>query len=86
MEKELGEDEMGDNIRLNSPTIIHPPPSNGIGMLAKLAIGAGLLGTGAGAGMGVVTILDALTKEDSAPVVPGIDTTLDWRLGTPIVE
>ena len=49
----------------------HPPAAtpaqSGLGTLAKLAIGAGLLGTGVGAGVGIPLLLDALKPQP--PVV-----------------
>ena len=54
-----------------------PPPKTGLGTLAKLGVGAALIATGAGAGLGVPLILDALrpkpavaTPDPPAPLLP----------------
>ncbi len=89
LKPELDEKDMGDSIRFNSPeTHIHlPEKSKGLGTLAKLAIGAGLLGTGVGAGVGVPLIIDALSSEVTAPTsAETITNTIDWKIGKPIVE
>lgn len=98
MKPEPNEGEMGDTVRFNSPdnhyhydpnnppTMPTPIPttqSKGIGTLAKLAIGAGLLGTGIGAGVGIPLLIDALS--DTVTVEMKLET-MDWRLGQPIVE
>lgn len=74
------EDEMiqlGDN---NVENHYHVPPDqptakpSTLGTLAKLAIGAGLIATGAGAGVGGLMIANALTSKPAAvaPVTPAL--------------
>ena len=62
------------------------PQSKGLGTLAKLAIGAGLIGTGAGVGAGIPLVLDALKPQpgETRTIEKVIDR--DWKLGTPVVE
>ena len=79
----IGSDDM--QISIDSPVtttnhyVTPPTPSRGpgFGTLAKLAIGAGLLGTGVGAGVGIPLLLDALKPKP--PVVirePGETKTI----------
>ena len=87
---------MSDTFRFNSPdnhdhyhfseeTKGEQP--KGIGTLSKLAIGAGLLGTGIGTGVGIPLILDAMSSKPNPQVSVETNTeTIDWKLGTPIVE
>lgn len=84
MKPEPDESDMGDTIRFNSPdNHYYPEKSKGIGTLAKLAIGAGLLGTGVGAGVGIPLLIDALSN---TTVTETVLETMDWRLGQPVVE
>lgn len=82
-------DPVGDVTRFNSPdTHYHFPEkskSKGLGTLAKLAIGAGLLGTGAGATVGIPILIDVLTSKVTTSVETRTNTN-DWRIGQPIVE
>lgn len=88
LKPELDESEMGDNTRINSPDHhYYPEQSKGIGTLAKLAIGAGLLGTGVGVGVGIPLIIDAMSSTPGVMAPAKTETnTIDWKLGTPIVE
>lgn len=61
-------DEGDDTVNVDSPSVVNnyyeksPDASrpSAMGTMAKLAIGAGLISTGAGAGVGVPMLLDAL--------------------------
>ena len=89
LKPEPDESDVADSIRINSPDYHdhYPEPSKGIGTLAKLAIGAGLLGTGIGTGVGIPLIIDALSSKASPPASVETNTnTIDWKLGKPIVE
>lgn len=51
-----------------------------LGWLAKTAIAVGLIGTGAGAGVGIPMLISSLLNRPQAPVVqpqPGVDTDSD---------
>ena len=88
MREQLGKkweqpDDVG--IQWNSPTIVNPPRS-GPGMLAKLALGAGLLGGGIGLGSALPWFVGKLSAGGAAPVVvpqPDTDTQYQLRLGEP---
>lgn len=56
----------GNQFHYHQPPVAMPV-HGGLGTLAKLAIGAGLLGTGVGAGVGIPLLLDALKPKP--PVV-----------------
>ena len=80
---------LGDNweqpedvaINWNSPTIVNHPKA-GMGTLAKLAIGAGLLGGGIGLGSAIPWLTDRLSSGSAAPVVaPSTDSDTQYRLG-----
>lgn len=75
-------DDMAQTLSIDSPTTItnnyaaesetKTKTRTGLGTLAKLAIGAGLIGTGAGVVPGIGLILDGLkTTEKPAVIVPG---------------
>lgn len=91
------EEEMGNSFRINSPEYhLAPPPAppkKGLGTIGKLALGAGLLATGAGIGFGIPLLIDALSTETITETTTETETTIehpgsdaDWRLGTPRVE
>ncbi len=90
------DDEMGDTqINVGDSTHHHyeTPGKGRLGTIAKLAIGAGLLGTGAGASIAIPMLANALKKdpptvEPVKPVEPIIlpGEIRDWKLGQPIVE
>lgn len=77
-----GDEDM--EVRFDSPQTItnhyHAPPAKpGLGKLAKLGIGAALLGTGIGSGFAIPLVLDALKPEQTpAPVVQPADDTDSW--------
>jgi hypothetical protein len=82
-------DEMGHMILGDMKTEHHyhgtsKKAGEGLGTLAKLAVGAGLIGSGAGAGLGGVMLIDALRNDPPPIVQPG--EIRDWELGQPIVE
>lgn len=75
-------DDMAQTLSIDSPTTItnnyaaesetKTKTRTGLGTLAKLAIGAGLIGTGAGVVPGIGLILDGLKDtEKPAVIVPG---------------
>lgn len=67
-------------INWNSPTIVNHPKA-GMGTLAKLAVGAGLLGGGIGLGSAIPWLTDRLSAGSAAPVVdPATDTDTQYRL------
>jgi hypothetical protein len=72
-------DDVGD--RFNSPNNHY---HYGLGTIAKLAIGAGLVGTGAGIGAGVPLVIDALKPQpgETRTIEKVIDR--DWKVGKPI--
>lgn len=82
------EDEMqtiifGDNIQQA------PPPPSKLGTLAKLGIGAALIASGAGVGLGLPVILDALRPAAVAPQPPTNTTTTierDYSIGEVRIE
>jgi len=62
-------------------------PEKKMSGIVKAAIGAGLLGTGVGTGVGVPMLLDALQEDHRPPIVaPGQIQIRDWKLGKPVVE
>lgn len=71
-------DEMGDNIYLGDYSVTQSMPQSyesakpqGSGVLGKALLGAGLLATGAGMGVGIPLLLDA-AKDVPAAVKPEI--------------
>ena len=81
-------DDMGHIVLGDMKTEYHLPGTSvpspkGIGNLTKAVIGVALIGTGAGAGVGVPMLIDVL-KEKPSITVPG--EIRDWKLGQPIVE
>lgn len=75
----------GDNIQQA------PPPSSKLGTLAKLGIGAALIASGAGVGLGLPVILDALRPAAVAPQPPtntNTTTTIerDYSIGDIRIE
>ena len=91
--QQLGDDYCepdGDDVGINwnSPTIVNHPKA-GMGTLAKLAVGAGLLGGGIGLGSAIPWLVDRLSAGSAAPVVaPATDTDTQYRLrlGEPDAE
>ena len=82
--QQLGDDYCepdGDDVGINwnSPTIVNPPKP-GLGTLAKLAIGAGLLGGGMGLGSAIPWLLGNLSSV-AADVVTPSDSDTQYRLG-----
>jgi hypothetical protein len=71
-------DDVG--IQWNSPTIVNPPKP-GLGMLAKLAVGAGLLGGGVGLGMAIPWLTGNLSRDAVEVVTPLEDSDTRYRLG-----
>jgi predicted O-methyltransferase YrrM len=75
-----------DMINVGDTHIHHPPtpasaPRSSLGTLARLAVGAGLLATGVGTGVGGLLIADALKNwKPAAMVDTDTDTTLDIEL------
>ena len=67
-------------INWNSPTIVNQPKP-GMGTLAKLAIGAGLLGGGVGLGAAIPWLMGNLTSDASDVVTPSGDSDTRYRLG-----
>ena len=61
-------------------------PEKKMSGLVKAAIGAGLLGTGVGTGVGVPMLLDSLEKDQPPPIVAPDIEIRDWKLGKPTVE
>lgn len=90
LKPEPDESEMSDTYRFNSPdthTHYYEEKPKGLSTLAKLAVGAGLLSTGVGAGVGTTLLIDALAAKPEHTVSVETKTeTMDWRLGQPIVE
>jgi hypothetical protein len=83
------DDEMGHIVLGDMVTNVLPPtPSKGMGALAKVAIAAGLLGTGVGSSVGIPLLIDVLKPVEKLPVViPGTPGEIrDWELGKPVVE
>ena len=78
---------LGDNweqpedvaINWNSPTIVNHPKA-GMGTLAKLAIGAGLLGGGIGLGSAIPWLVGNLSSGVADVVTPS-DSDTQYRLG-----
>jgi hypothetical protein len=75
----------GDNIQQA------PPPPSKLGTLAKLGIGAALIASGAGVGMGLPVLLDALRPAAVAPQPPtntNTTTTIerDYSIGEVRIE
>ena len=82
-----GEDDDMGNIYLGDVTTTYTKPNSGLGFLAKAAITAGLLGGGAGLGLGLSSLIpnDTANKPNPSTVVePG--EVRDWELGQPVVE
>lgn len=79
--KSKGDEEMGHMVLGDMITHNHFPEKKGIGPLVKLAIGSVLVGSGAGAVVGVPILMDFL-KPDSVVT----ETIKDFRVGTPILE
>lgn len=83
-------DEMGQNLNIDSPTTItnHFATAPGdtrknskAGKLAKFAIGAGLMASGAAIPMGAAFVLDALKDKPTPIVEPGGETRYSLDLG-----
>jgi len=67
-------------INWNSPTIVNHPKA-GMGMVAKLAMAAALLGGGLGLGSAIPWLTGKLSAGSAAPVVdPSTDTDTQYRL------
>ena len=67
-------------INWNSPTIVTHPKA-GMGMVAKLAMAAALLGGGLGLGSAIPWLTGKLSAGSAAPVVdPSTDTDTQYRL------
>jgi len=82
LRKHLGSDwEQPDDVGINwnSPTIVNPPEP-GLGTLAKLAIGAGLLGGGIGLGSAIPWLVGNLSSGVADVVTPS-DSDTQYRLG-----
>lgn len=96
------DDDVGDTTQTNidSPQFHYHNPqpapnrSDG-GKLAKYLIGAGLLATGAGAGIGLPILADAISskppteapsQEAAEPKTQTSTKIIDWQVGEPIVE
>ena len=64
-----------------------PSPPAGLSTLAKLGIGAALISSGAGIGLGVPLVLDAL-KKPAAVAPDGSTRTIerDYQIGDVLVE
>ena len=71
-------DDVG--IHWNSPTIVNPPKP-GLGMLAKLAVGAGLLGGGIALGAAIPWLTGKLPPGAADVVTPSGDSDTRYRLG-----
>ena len=91
MREHLGKNwEQPDDVGINwnSPTIVNPPKP-GLGMAAKLAMAAGLLGGGIGLGSAIPWLLGKLSAGSAASVVvpsQDSDTQYRLRLGEPDAE
>lgn len=103
MEQHLGSsppasDDMNFNARIDSPETHHhvhqapiTPPSKSSG-IGKLLLGAGLLATGVGAGVGVPLIADAIRSKPKTVIEQPESKTIirtereGWEVGEPIVE
>ena len=90
-------EETSQMIRIDSPDIHHHysaetpnTESKGISTLLKAAVVAGLIGSGAGAWVGIPLAIDALTSPP--PVIRPAEIIIqpseihDWKLGEPVVE
>lgn len=79
---------MGDIVRFNSPDVQnhYHPKSNIAGTLAKLAIAAGLLGLGGGAGVGIPLLVRAMKAKPASPPVVMPGEIRDWKISQPTVE
>ena len=67
-------------INWNSPTIVNQSKPS-LGMLAKLAIGAGLLGGGIGLGVAIPWLMGNLSPGAAGVVTPAGDSDTRYRLG-----
>jgi len=83
MREQLGKNwEQPDDVGIqwNSPTIVNPPKP-GLGVLAKLAVGAGLLGGGIALGAAIPWLTGKLPSGASDVVTPSVDSDTRYRLG-----
>lgn len=86
--EEMQQIVFGD-LNQHSPT---PPSPPGLSTLAKLGIGAALISSGVGAGLGGALLLDVLRRPAAvapvAPAIPGKSTTIerDYEVGPVVVE
>ena len=82
-----GGDQGGDMGHIVLGDMVTNYPEKKTSGIVRAAIGAGLLSTGVGAGVGVPMLIDAIQKEQPPPiVVPGQMQIRDWKLGKPTVE
>jgi len=72
-------DEVG--INWNSPTTVNYGQRGGIGTLAKLAVGAALLGSGLGLGSAIPWLIGKLAAGAAPVVAPSHDADTQYRLG-----
>lgn len=73
----------GMNINVDSPTTVYngvpQASSSGVGILAKLAMGAALLAGGGGLGAGAMALIDAFRPKPAA-VAPSADANTQYQL------
>ena len=81
-------DQGGDMGHIVLGDMVTNYPEKKTGGIVRAAIGAGLLSTGVGAGVGVPMLLDAIQKDQPPPVVaPAVHVQVkDWKIGKPVVE
>lgn len=75
--------DIDEDVNVNAPKTInhyHAPEPKGLGTLGRLAVGAGLLATGAGIPVGASFIADAIKNIKPPAPVTGPDVDRDWGI------
>lgn len=74
-----------DEMQINTTTNNYGGKSGSMGTIAKIAFSGLLVATGAGAGIGIPLLIDAL-KDKPAPVAPAPTTDNDTKFDLELVE